>query len=289
MGFAALSLLVIAAFAHASWNLLAKRAGGGAGFVWLYTLAEVLIYLPVAALAFYLTQPTVGLFELGLVAGSALLHSVYFVLLQRGYTTGDLSMVYPVARGMAPLLTVVGAIVLLGERPSSLGVIGVISVGTGVIWIGLSGRDPRELLRISSEPAFFYAIATAIVIASYSLWDGFSMQTIALSPILFQWGSMVLRLAVLTPSALRRRVDVAQTWTQHRFEVLGVSVLAPLAYILVLWAFTLAPVSLVAPAREFSIVIATAFGVLLLGERSTASRLAAAATITVGVFLLGSA
>jgi hypothetical protein len=94
-----LALVLAAAFAHASWNFLAKGAGGGAMFVWLSQLAATLIYLPVAAIALASTSSgQLRWAALGLMAGSGVLHAVYFVLLQRGYAAGDLSLVYPLAR-----------------------------------------------------------------------------------------------------------------------------------------------------------------------------------------------
>ncbi len=103
-----LALVLAAAVAHASWNLLAKGAAGGAAFVWLTTVASALIYLPVLVLVPIRVDAT----ALGLMAASGALHAAYFVLLQRGYATGDLSLVYPLARGTGPLLSTTAAIVV---------------------------------------------------------------------------------------------------------------------------------------------------------------------------------
>src|SRR5918992_6257053 len=117
----ALVLVLAAATFHATWNLLAKRVGeGGAVFVWLFGFLAALIYAPLAVVVVSLERPNFGPEVLVFMFGSGLLHLGYFVLLQRGYAVGDLSLVYPLARGTGPLLATAAAIVLFGERPGAL-------------------------------------------------------------------------------------------------------------------------------------------------------------------------
>ena len=99
-----LALVIAAAFAHAGWNFLAKGAEGGAAFVWLARSAGTVLWLPVLAIALAVFPGELGWVALGLMVGSGVLHALYFTLLQRGYATGDLSLVYPLARGTGPLL-----------------------------------------------------------------------------------------------------------------------------------------------------------------------------------------
>ena len=124
-----LALVIGAAFAHAAWNFLAKGAEGGVGFVWLSSLAATLLWVPVLVFA---EAADLTWAAIGLMAGSGALHALYFALLQRGYATGDLSLVYPLARGTGPLLSTTAAIVVLGERPSLLAVVGAAIVVTAV-------------------------------------------------------------------------------------------------------------------------------------------------------------
>jgi hypothetical protein len=91
----ALGLVIVAAAAHAAWNLMAKQAGGGVGFVWMYTVAALVLWAPVAALFW----DDVSWAGVGFMAGSGVLHALYFTSLQRAYAIGDLSVVYPLARG----------------------------------------------------------------------------------------------------------------------------------------------------------------------------------------------
>jgi drug/metabolite transporter (DMT)-like permease len=282
----AFALVVGAAVAHAVWNLYAKRAGSaGAVFAWLYAGTGALLYAPLAVLVVVLTDARLAAPQLAFMGGSVVLHTVYVVLLQRGYAAGDLSVVYPVARGLGPLLAVAGAIALLGERPRAVSLAGALAVCIGVAVLGLSARGPAPVGGASR--ALGYAGATGVAIACYTLWDAYAVAVLAIPPLLFDWVNNVGRWALLTPHAWRRRDAVARVWRLHRTEVLVVGALFPLAYILVLVAYTLAPVTHVAPARELSIVIGTVLGARVLAEGATAPRVAAALTVLAGVVVLG--
>ena len=128
----ALALVLAAAVAHATWNLLAKQAGGGVVFVWLYAAIGAAIYAPLALGQLALERFTFTWTGVGFMVGSGVLHTAYFVLLQRGYREGDLSLVYPVARGTAPVLSVGGAIALFGERPTAIALAGGLVITAAV-------------------------------------------------------------------------------------------------------------------------------------------------------------
>src|SRR5687768_5939090 len=131
MTLGALILILAAAFIHASWNLLNKRASRHVTFTWLAAFLSAIIYTPVSLAVIFVTQYKIGIAETMLMAGSAVLHSAYFILLNQGYRVGDLSLVYPLARGTGPLLSSLAAILLLGERPSPLALSGALMIITG--------------------------------------------------------------------------------------------------------------------------------------------------------------
>jgi drug/metabolite transporter (DMT)-like permease len=166
MSLSVLGLVLAAAFAHAGWNFLAKGAEGGAVFVWLSALAGTLIYVPVLGIALASTSGQLTWEALGLMAGSGLLHTLYFVLLQRGYATGDLSLVYPLARGTGALLSGAAAIAFLGERPNALAVAGSLTIIAAVF--SLVAR-PGLSLRHGARGAIVFALLTGVAIASYTL------------------------------------------------------------------------------------------------------------------------
>jgi drug/metabolite transporter (DMT)-like permease len=276
---AALVLVVTAAFAHAAWNLLAKTATGGAVFVWLWGLLATAFWLPAVVVAERVDPSPLDLTAFGLMAGSGVLHALYFVLLQRGYREGDLSLVYPLARGTGPLLATLAAIAFLGERPSALGLAGAAIIVGAVL--SLARRPGR-----GARPAAVFALLTGVAIAGYTLWDKQAVGPHGVSPVTFWWGTNAVNVALLTPWAVRRRADLAPVWSAHRRQAVGVAVLSPLAYILVLFALARAPVSAVAPARELSILVAAALGAAVLAEGDTRRRLLAAGAIVVGVVAL---
>ena len=129
----ALTLVLAAACIHATWNYLLKRSGGGTLFVWWFATVSALVYAPLAFVIVWWTQPTLGWMHYGLMIASAVLHTGYYMLLDRGYRSGDLSLVYPIARGSGPLITVLCAVLLLHERPSALAIIGAMLICTGAV------------------------------------------------------------------------------------------------------------------------------------------------------------
>jgi drug/metabolite transporter (DMT)-like permease len=275
----ALSLVLVAAFAHAGWNLFAKTAHGAAAFVWLGALVGCVLYLPVLAVALVVDPGTLGTMAIGFMVVSGALHSAYFVLLQRGYRHGDLSLVYPLARGTGPLLATVAAIVLLAERPSALALVGAALIVGAVL--SLATR-PGE----GQGAAVAFALMTGVSIAAYTIWDKEAVGDQGISPIVYFWGLGLINTLLLTPWVLHRREALRIAWETSRPQALGVGLLSPLAYILVLFALAEAPVSYVAPAREVSILIAAVLGTTVLAEEGLAHRLVAAAGIVLGITAL---
>mgnify|MGYP001489613805 CR=1 FL=1 len=159
----ALSLILVAAFVHAGWNYLLKRSGGGTAFVYLFAALSALIYAPLAAAVIWWVKPQFGWVHYGLMAASALLHTAYYMLLDRGYRSGDLSVVYPLARGSGPLITMLGAVLLLQEHPTALAVAGALLIAGGAV--ALTG-DPRKLRESGNLHAVGFALLTGCMIAS---------------------------------------------------------------------------------------------------------------------------
>ncbi len=280
----AFALVITSAFLHASWNFLSKRVGAsGPAFVWLFSCLSVVIYLPFVVFLIITQRPQITGLGLLFMGGSTLLQLAYFLLLQRGYQTGDLSIVYPLARGTGPALSTAAAILIFGERPSLLALVGALLIIGGVFM--LSGG--KALLRREHiSQAVVFGLLTGSVIASYTLWDKYAVSALLIPPLLLDYATAVGRTLFLAPAAYGRRDRVRFYWTQSRGEALGIAILSPLAYILVLTALQIAPVSYVAPAREISVLLAVLMGVFLLNEGHLRQRLGAAAVIVVGVITL---
>jgi drug/metabolite transporter (DMT)-like permease len=217
------------------------------------------------------------------MAASAIVHTAYYMALDRGYRTGDLSLVYPLARGSAPLITIVAAVFLLAERPTAIAVGGAVLIAGGAV--ALTG-SLRKLRDSGSLPAVAFALLTGCMTAGYSVIDKLAVAAFMVPPLIHDWAGNLGRVAILTPPALRNRMELARVWRTRRREVIGVAILSPLSYILVLTALVFTPVSYVAPAREISILIAALLGTQLLAERDAARRLLAATAMVAGIICL---
>ncbi|HEX4223454.1 MAG TPA: DMT family transporter, partial [Pseudonocardiaceae bacterium] len=214
------------------------------------------------------------------MAGTAILHVGYGVILQRGYTVGDMSVVYPLARGTGPLLSVIVAVLLFGEHPGAVGLLGVGAVLLGVCVISINPSGGTGKPRLASVA---YGVLTGAAIAGYTLWDDRAVTVWAIPPILYFAAGSVLQSAMLTPYALANKPDIARLWQAHRREILIVAVLSPLAYLFVLFAMRTTPVSVVAPVRELSIVIGSLVAWRVLREPNPVRRLAGAVIVLSGI------
>lgn len=305
----ALALVLGSAVVHASWNLLAKRAagashgvGGTAVFTWLFATLTVLAYAPVVAAFVLWARPAFTSSHALLALGSSVLHVGYFVALQRGYRVADLSLVYPLARGSGPALATLLAVVFLAERPGPQALAGTASVVLGVLvlsgapsWPTRARRrgDRRSRLDAPRHRAarrvpvgVVYGLLTGAFIGAYTAWDGHAVGIAGAAPLLFSYASEVGRAVLLTPLALARPAEVRAAWRANAGPAIGIAVLSPLAYLMVLSAMTFTPVSLVAPTREISILIGTVLGTRLLAEGQGGRRLLGAAAMVLGVALL---
>jgi drug/metabolite transporter (DMT)-like permease len=304
----ALALILVAAVAHATWNLFSKQASaaGASSFVWLMSLAATGLYAPVVAVSVLLSPPRLTLLDWVFMAGTGLLQVGYFLFLQAGYRLGDLSLVYPLGRGSGALLAALAGIALLGERPGPAGITGIVLVVLGVLVLGAPGRDgdssapprpatpprpgtparPADPARPRLSRAIVFALVTGTFIASYTLWDKYAVSTLKVPPLIQGYASLPVMALVLAPSALRQRSRTMRVWRGYRRQVTGAAVLSPLAYILVLIAMSFTAVSAVAPAREVSVLAGVLLGRRLLGEGGLARRLTAAAAIAAGIICI---
>ena len=294
MSVQALALVLTAALLHALWNIAAKKAGGDSRFALITALMILLLWAPVGLWVGWRDAASCSLWQIAIIAVSALVHLVYFNTLLRGYLLSDLTVVYPVARGSGPLLSSTGAVLILGEHMGPLGMAGVSGVAFGVFLIaggpGLwrqaqdAGDDLAQRQRLFT--GLRYGAVTGALIADYTLVDGYAVKVMLISPIVLDYFGNALRLPFLLPAALRDPAGFRNAWRTQWRHALVVAAISPLGYVLVLYAVQLAPLSQVAPAREVSMLFATLIGGKLLGEGERGWRLAGAACIAAGVVSL---
>lgn len=277
---AGIGLALLAAVIHGTWNVLVKSEGDPLSTFRRATLmaglvASVLLLPEIVVFG----RPAVTFAAVGLCVISSVLETVYLVLLSMAYRRGELSAVYPIARGTAPLIAVAVGLAVLRERLSVEQLAGVALLLVGIAAVAFSQAGGRATVP---------ALVTGVAIASYTLVDRLGVRMTA--PWFYAWLLFTL-MAIELPVALalfRRLTGLAPagiipTW--NRAAVIGGSMWA--GYFLVLWALSLAPVSVVAPVRETSIVAIAAWGVWRLRERRAAAlKLSGAAVTLAGVALL---
>jgi drug/metabolite transporter (DMT)-like permease len=290
MSLFALLLVLAAALCHAAWNVLAHGVSRiGIPFLWWGAAASTVVWAPLIPLTGGLGSGDGAVlpgFLLG-AAVSGVLHVVYMVVLQQGYARGRLSTVYATARGTGPALSSFLAVLLLGERIAPVAVLGIAVIVVGVIATGLIDRAvPIRGSRRRLDPSILFGVLTGVAIAAYTIWDAHALRTWDLSPVAFMVGCTVVELVLYAPWAYRRRSELLAVVREHWSRILAFGVLSPLSYILVLTAVTMAPVALVAPIREVSVVLVSLFGALVLREGSAVRRVAASVVVVGGVLLL---
>lgn len=282
-----LVLILFSAVAHASWNLMLKRAGDPEVFAWVMLVVGSILLAPVGlALLWFNSLGFPGLWYL---LASIILHVFYFVLLAKGYATGDLSLVYPVARGMGPMLVPMLAVIFLGEIVEPMAIVGIAAIVGGIYtisWWGNFHQVLRSPLLFLRSAGMRYAVLTGLTIAVYSIVDKEGVGHI--QPLLYIYFLDVGTIALLAPYILANKgmAAVKGEWRANAVPMMVAGVLAFAAYGLVLTAFSLSRVSYVAPAREVGIVIGVLMGIFLLKEPFGRGRLLGSTLIVGGLALI---
>ncbi|HUQ79359.1 MAG TPA: EamA family transporter [Patescibacteria group bacterium] len=295
-------LVAGAAVLHVTWNVLLKTAGDPlrAAAVGMATAAAVIC--PTALVAWVaIGRPAVGTDTIVLSIVSGLLEAVYFAFLAAAYRRGDLSLVYPLARGSAPLLAVAIGVVLLNERLGPVGFAGVAALIAGILALQRPWRYLRAAGRERGGAAGF-ALLTGITIAAYSAVDRVGVR--GTEPWIYAgliWASCTVVLWAYVWAYRRRAGAIAASsaaprgaageparFSYRRAGIGGLMTLA--AYLLILIAFSVAPLTAVAPLRESAIVLASGWGAIRLREADDRSdavrRIGAAALVLAGALLL---
>ena len=294
MSVISLALLLVAALLHALSNALIKLARDKQAFSWWTITVFLVLGFP---LVFFAGRPQPIGWVFILVSG--LVEAVYFITLTRAYSVGDLSQVYPIARGSAPLFVLVWALVFLKERPSAAGVLGIWLVVFGLYLINLPTlSDWKRPLSGFKSAAARWALLTGLLISVYTSIDKAGVQYF--DPLVYLYLFLAVTWIALTGQWLvpaRRAALVAELkpdeldrgWRQRtrraRRALLG-ALCGTFAYALVLAALRFSPASYVSPVRELSVVIGAWIGVRFMGERGGRLRILAALLVATGIIVI---
>jgi uncharacterized membrane protein len=289
MTFTAALLVVLSATTHAYWNFLLKRSGGTQLFVGLSKVGEVVMFAP---FFLALVAPTIGrldgLFMLAVVGAAFVL--VNYVCLAWAYKHGDLSFVYPLARGSILLFLPFLAFVTVGERVSPLGVAALALIVCGIVALQLPSLQWRALASLGSRlrsPATSFALLAAFAAACYTLWDKHAVQRVPAFAYIYLYTAIT---AIAYGAFIWRRyprAEVAEQWRLHRWPILQVGFFNITSYLLVLIALRTGTSSYVIALRQLSIAFGVLLGWSLLREQVHLPKRVGVALIVLGCLMVG--
>ena len=268
------AIVLFAALLHASWNALLK---GSSDRLWSMTIMGVATSIACAVLLPLLPMPHRAGWPY--LVGSAVLHIGYNLFLIRAYRSGEFGSAYPIARGSSPLLVTLGAALAAGETPSAFTIAGILMISGGIISLAFRGRR-------LPETGILYALGTGLFIAAYSVTDGIGGR-LSDSPVAYTlWMSLLSDLTAIPVYWLRRRDG--RLWRGARATGLAAlgGVVSLLAYGIVIFAMTRAPMGSVSALRETSVLFAVLLGRLFFAESLTPRRIVSALVIAAGTLCL---
>lgn len=275
-------LVLTAAICHAMWNFAARTIMGNLVVIWSALLAGCLLLLP-GVIGYAIHQGNDVLIPapaVQYIIATGVIHAVYFALLSRAYEQGEISVVYPIARGSGIGLTALFAWFLLRENISPFGLAGVCLVTAGIVSMGITTRGSRD-----AERGYRLAVCVGISIAAYSLVDKIGVSKV--SPIVYIWLMFFIAALALCPLLVRRYrgsiTTIAKSNTGNILIIGGGSIGT---YLMILFALQIAPVSYIVAAREFAVVIGALLGIVFLKERITVLKGVATVFIVMGLVLL---
>jgi drug/metabolite transporter (DMT)-like permease len=267
-------LAFAAAWIHGSSNVFLGRRQEPEAATAMLLLIGVLAFVPVTVATW-----RVSLAAWPYVTASAALELGYFAFLAAAYRLSDVSLVYPVARGAAPVLVLLGAVVFLGRGTSAGQVAGVVAVAAGILLV----RGVRVAVASADSRGFLLALATAVFIAGYTLVDKEGLKHAAPIPYI----ELVLAgPAIVYALAIRRVRGVTAMRRETTLRLAAVSVILFGTYVLVLFALRMAPAASVSAVRETSVVVASGIAALAAHERVGRARFAGAVLVAAGIALV---
>ena len=272
------ALVLSAALIHAMWNAVVKGAADRT-----ITFALVMAGHTIPALIAVPFLPLPDPQAIPYLIASVFIHWGYYYLLVSAYRFGDLSLVYPIARGAAPLLVALSALFFINETLSLQGWAGLILVSAGILALALfSSRQEKPFMAVA------FALATAMTIATYSVVDGVGIRASS-DPFSYIAWLFILEGLVFFIIVIPRQERLRQFNRKQIITGLVGGVLAGMAYGLVLYAKTMAPLGMVSALRETSVIFAAMIGLFLFGEGPAKPRLSAAVIVSLGIVLLSTA
>ncbi|MCJ7663597.1 MAG: DMT family transporter [Desulfobacterales bacterium] len=272
-------LVLFSAFCHATWNFAARKAAGNLMAVWLGLWLGCAVMLPgaIGIIIHSGIRETMQLQGITCIIATGLIHTVYFRLLAAGYEAGEISLVYPIARGSGIALTAILAGLLLREQLTLLG-----SIGIGLVCLGIISLSTGRHKRADDTKAIRLALCIGASIVAYSLVDKIGVSYI--NPVVYICSMFLIAGIALTPMLIRRyRGQLGKEARQNIGYAVIIGIGSAGTYLMILFAFTRGPVNYIVAVREFAVVLGALAGIIFLKERFTLAKALAICVIVIGI------
>ncbi|MCA8869740.1 MAG: EamA family transporter [Rhodobacteraceae bacterium] len=269
------SIVLLAAALHAVWNALVKAAADRAVVLGMISFGHVILGVGMAVMA-----PLPAMESWGFIVGSTLIHWGYYFFLYHSYRLGDLSQVYPIARGIAPVLVALGAQYFAGEVLPLMAWVGIVTVSVGIMML-----SSKALLSLAASKVTGVALITGAIIAAYSIVDGMGVRVSGNVLGYVAW-LFIFEGFVSAFIFYRRGSEMLQLTPRVWIPGMAGGLISGIAYGLAIYAKSLTYLGLVSTLRETSVIFAAMIGILVLGERPWKSRIAAATVVVIGIIVM---
>ena len=271
-------LVILSAVLHALWNFTTKRVSGNLGVLFIGLLIASVLLFPLAGFIVIRDGLTSGSHVYIIATG--VIHAFYFFFLSQAYAHGNISVVYPIARGCGVVGTAIAAVLLLGESVSMTGMSGILCTSLGILLVGSEkdgGSDYRKGLT--------YAFLVGVTMIFYSIIDKMAMA--AVHPVVYITGLFLLSLLILTPYVLaKRRSELRDAVAQYKRYSLLIGIGSAAGYLMILFVLRTARVSYVVAVREVSVAIGAVLGMIFLAEAAVKKKVAGIVLIVLGLVLI---
>ena len=279
MRFDVFLMVLLAAVCHAGWNFIARKASGNIVMIWWALLAGCVMMLPftIHVLSSYGFRGEVSVSAISCMIATGVIHFIYFLCLSQAYEQGEISVVYPIARGSGVGLTVIFATLLMKENISIAGSIGIVFILFGIVSMGCPGYRIAK-----NKDSLKLALYVGGTIAAYSLVDKIGVSKV--HPVLYIWIMFFIAALLLWPFVVYRcRGTLLKTAQQYKGYIILIGAGSIGTYLLILFAMTLDRVSYIVALREFAVAVGAILGIVFLKERINASKILAILMITTGL------
>lgn len=268
-------LVILAATLHALWNFTAKKASGNLSVIWIGLVLAAIAIIPF--LFFLSPEQTFISKAWPFVLATGIIHAIYFFALAKAYEHGDISVVYPISRGSGIAGTAIIAYLLLQEKISSIGTVGILLISLGILLLGLTN--------IHQKRSIFFSLLVAVMIIAYSIVDKLGVGII--HPISYILGLVLLTTFFLAPYMLiKRRRELLSAMKNMKKYSLIIGLGSGGTYLIILFVFQMAPVSYVVATREVAVALGVLLGILFLKEQSTVQKIICITGIVIGMLLI---